>query len=90
MTWKVGPRTAARYGPSGLISHPDNPRSWATDIYIALGVCLGIAAIFVVLRLYVKLAITRMKGWDDCEFLHTAILLEANSGRGMPYRTGET
>lgn len=77
--------TSAVYGnlpvsnpPPGSISNFDHPQTLAIDIFVGVGVCLGLAFAFVLLRLYVRLAVTRTWGWDDCELLHTVIVFEAH------------
>ena len=51
--------------PVGVLPNFDNPATRDTEIYVGMGICIGITTIFVTLRLYVKLAITHMWGWDD-------------------------
>lgn len=53
--------------PPGVIPNFDHPQSRVIDLRVGFPLCLGIALVFVILRLYVKLAITRMWGCDDCE-----------------------
>ena len=54
--------------PPGVVPNLDDPQSRAIDAYIGMGICIGITSVLVLLRVYVKLAITHLWGWDDCEF----------------------
>lgn len=54
--------------PPGVVPNFDHPQSRAIDVYVGMGVCIGITSILIILRVYVKLAVTHMWGWDDCEF----------------------
>lgn len=78
------------YIPPGVIPNFDHPQSRVIDLRIGLPICLGVALIFVLLRLYVKLAIIKMWNWDDGEFLRKITLLEAHSNRRLPDRICET
>lgn len=42
-----------------------------------MGICIGAAFVSMMLRVYVKLAVKHMWGWDDCESLEifTCIML---------------
>ena len=51
--------------PDGVLPNFVNPATRDTEIYVVIGVCMGIMLIFVTLRLYVKLVVTHMWGWDD-------------------------
>jgi len=51
--------------PVGVLPNFNDPATRAIEIYIGMGICIGITLFFVVLRLYVKLAVTHMWGWDD-------------------------
>ena len=55
--------------PPGVVPNFNKPPSRAYEMRIGIGVCIAISSIFLVLRLYVKLAITHAAGWDDCKFL---------------------
>lgn len=61
--------------PPGVIPNLDHPQSRAIEAHIGMGICIGVTLVFVVLRMYVKLAITHMWGWDDCESFEMAIYL---------------
>ena len=61
--------------PPGVVPNFDHPQSRATEAYIAMGICIGLTLVVVVLRIYVKLAVTHMWGWDDCESGEMAICL---------------
>ena len=54
--------------PPGVISNFDHPPSRAVVEYVGIGVCLGVTLVFVLLRIYVKVARTRAWGWDDGDF----------------------
>ena len=56
--------------PPGVIANLDDPQSRAMVGYIGIGISIGVALIFVLLRVYVKLAVTHLWGWDDCGSLH--------------------
>lgn len=45
----------------------DYQATCAVEAYVGMGVCMGVGLIFILLRLYVKLAITHQWGWDDSE-----------------------
>jgi hypothetical protein len=53
--------------PPSLIPNFDHPESRAVDAHVGIGGCIGITLVFVVLRLYVKMASTQLLGWDDCK-----------------------
>lgn len=53
--------------PVGVLPNLNNPSTRAIEIYVGMGICIGISLVFVLLRLYVKLAITHMWGGDDGE-----------------------
>lgn len=55
--------------PAGVVPDLDHPATRAVEAYIGIGVCIGIAVVFILLRLYVKAAITHQWGWDDGEWL---------------------
>lgn len=73
MTFYDYTNIAAGRPPPGVISNFDNPPTQATILYVGVGICLGVTLTFLLLRIYVKLAVTRAWGWDDgkslCEFL---------------------
>lgn len=51
--------------PVGVLSNFDSPPTRNTETYVGMGICIGITMVFVALRVYVKLVITHMWGWDD-------------------------
>lgn len=53
--------------PPGVIPNFDHAKSRAIDAHVAMGICIGLTTIFLLLRVYVKLAVTNMWGWDDCK-----------------------
>ena len=65
--------------PPGVISNFDSPESQAIILYVGVGVSLGITLVFMLLRVYVKLAVTRSWGWDDGESLHEFLLFSRSS-----------
>ena len=54
--------------PPGVVPNFHNPPSRAGEMRIGMGLCIGITSVLVVLRFYVKFAITHTPGWDDCKF----------------------
>jgi hypothetical protein len=54
--------------PDGIIPNFDNPASLESLGHTAMGVFIGITAAFIILRIYVKLTISKQWGWDDGEF----------------------
>lgn len=59
--------------PPGVVPNFDHPQSRALEAHVGMGICIGITFIVVILRIYVKLAITHMWGWDDCEHVDSMI-----------------
>lgn len=53
--------------PNGTFSNFDNPASLESLGHTAMGVFMAITAAFLILRIYVKLTITKQWGWDDGE-----------------------
>lgn len=53
--------------PPGILANFDHPVSRAVDAHVGMGISMGIALVFMALRLYVKLTVVRKWGWDDCE-----------------------
>ena len=53
--------------PPGTLANFDHPVSRAVDAHVGMGISMGIALVFMALRLYVKLRVMHMWGWDDCE-----------------------
>lgn len=53
--------------PPGVIPNFDHPQSRAFEVHTGMGICIGVTSVLVLLRVYVKLAVTHMWGWDDCE-----------------------
>ena len=76
--------------PPGVVPNLDHPQSQTIAQYVGIGICLGVALVFVLLRIYVKLAVTRAWGWDDGELLHAITFLEADCSRGLPFGICET
>ena len=56
---------SAAIPPDGVLPNFVNPTTRDTEMYVGIGVCIGLTLIFVPLRLYVKLVVTHMWGWDD-------------------------
>ena len=56
--------------PPGVVPNLNDPQSRAMDAYIGMGICIGVTSVFVVLRMYVKLGVTKSWGWDDCWSFH--------------------
>jgi hypothetical protein len=76
--------------PPGVIPNFDDPESRAIVMHIGISICLGVALVFVLLRIYVKLAVTRAWGWDDGELLYEVSFLEAHCNRVLPFGICET
>lgn len=53
--------------PAGVVPNLDHPQSRASQAYIAMGLFIAVDLVFVILRVYVKVAVTHNLGWDDCE-----------------------
>lgn len=70
--------------PPGVVHNFDHAQSRAIEGFIGMGVCIGITSVFVILRLYVKFAITHMWGWDDCKSLNMNIFLKTYANRCLP------
>ena len=71
--------------PPGVVPNFHNPPSRAGEMRIAMGLCIGITSVLVVLRFYVKFAITHTLGWDDCKFFpRKEVFFSANGSRGLP------
>ena len=70
--------------PPGVMPNFAHPQSRAYQAHIGMGVCIGVTSIFVVLRMYVKLAVTHKWGWDDCESFARAAGSSVNGSRGLP------
>ncbi|KAF2676574.1 hypothetical protein K458DRAFT_437229 [Lentithecium fluviatile CBS 122367] len=51
--------------PPGVLSNFDHPDTNADQGHIGMGICIALITIFMLLRIYVKSAITKMWGWDD-------------------------
>ena len=68
--------------PPGVLPDFDHPPTRTLEAYIGMGVCIGVTLVFIVLRLYVKSAITHQWGWDDGEFqkIGRAVYADKNSG----------
>lgn len=69
--------------PPGIISNFDHAPSRAIEAHIGMGICIGITLVFVLLRFYVKLAITQKWGWDDCEPFNNIFFIEAYNNRHL-------
>ena len=59
--------------PPGVLPNFEHPDSRATEVYVAIGICMSITLIFIILRLYVKLCVTHLWGWDDGKLSETAL-----------------
>ena len=51
--------------PAGVLPNFEHPQTRDMDLYVGIGLCIGITMVFIILRLYVKLCITQLWGWDD-------------------------
>ena len=54
--------------PPGVVPNFKNPPSLAQPIIAVHAVFLSLAVLFVALRLYTKIFLTRLLRWDDCEY----------------------
>ena len=68
--------------PPGVLPDFDHPPTRALEAYIGMGVCIGVTLVFIVLRFYVKSAVTHQWGWDDgeCQSKGLAVYADRNSG----------
>ena len=53
--------------PAGVLPNFEHLRTRQADAYVGMGICIGVTSMFILLRLYVKLFITQLWGWDDGE-----------------------
>jgi len=51
--------------PPGKETNFINPETFKTQAEISMNLCMAVAAVFIILRLYAKISITKMYGWDD-------------------------
>ena len=61
--------------PPNVVPNFVDPESRAYQMYIGMGVCIGIASIFMFLRLYVKVFISQTWNWDDCRLITHYLLI---------------
>ena len=54
--------------PAGQLSDFEHGEDRAFQAYVGMSIGLAITMVFVTLRLYVKMGVTRICGWDDCEY----------------------
>ena len=54
--------------PKGTLPNFDHPASLAQLGHVCMGIFMAVTAGFIILRIYVKLNITKQWGWDDGEF----------------------
>ena len=54
--------------PRGLTSNFIDPQNRQHDIIVALTLCMTLAAIAILMRMYTKLFIIRKMASEDCEF----------------------
>lgn len=64
--------------PPGVTPNFDHPQSRAIAAHIGMGICIGITSVLIILRVYVKLAITKFWGWDDWTCLMAYVLITAH------------
>lgn len=55
--------------PPGKETNFINPETFKTQAEISMNLCMAVAAVFIILRLYAKISITKMYGWDDGKLL---------------------
>ena len=56
--------------PAGSLPNFDHATTRDNDLYVGMGVCIGITTVFMLMRLYVKFAVTQLWGWDDGQYPH--------------------
>jgi hypothetical protein len=60
--------------PPGVVSNFVNPETRKSQGEISMTFCMAVGAVAILLRIYVKVFITKLYGWDDCEpHTHTQI-----------------
>ncbi|KAF1963611.1 hypothetical protein CC80DRAFT_557482 [Byssothecium circinans] len=72
--------------PPGLMSNFNNPETLKNSGEAAMSSCMVLGGIFIALRIYVKVFITKMYGWDDfwcvmayiCVVAHDAVSITSN------------
>ena len=72
--------------PPGVLPNFDSPPMRDTEIYVGMSILIGITIVFVTLRVYIKLVITHMWGWDDGAQSSEPSKIEADGGSGLPAR----
>ena len=71
--------------PPGVTPNFQHPQSRTIEAYVGMGICIGITAVLMFLRIYIKLAgMTHAWGWDDCESFKMDTCPHANGSRGLP------
>ena len=61
-----GPNSPVPAFPIGTVSNYNHPESRAEVSLIVYFLSLALAVVFVALRLYSRIVVTRSTGWDDC------------------------
>ncbi|KAF2843083.1 hypothetical protein M501DRAFT_1012451 [Patellaria atrata CBS 101060] len=51
--------------PDGMTSNFENPDTRHAEVHIGMGVTLSFTVVFIFLRIYAKLTVSRLWGWDD-------------------------
>lgn len=58
----------ARAPPPGVKPNFINPESRQNEMVAANAACLTIGILFLLMRLWTRLFLTRSIGWDDCKY----------------------
>ncbi|KAL8804675.1 MAG: hypothetical protein Q9200_005722 [Gallowayella weberi] len=62
--------------PSGTISNYTNPYS-IRNVYIPVSAgCVFFSSVFVIIRIWTKVVMKKVKGWDDCKFRRAAEIIK--------------
>lgn len=64
--WEIG-NLSAIPPPSGLLSSFSNPPTKGQWDIVTQAVCLTVATLLVVMRMYTKIRVLKNPGWDDCK-----------------------
>ncbi len=55
--------------PDGVIPNLNNPSNLDTYVILTISVCMTLATVAVLLRMYTKILITRSLAYEDCKWL---------------------
>lgn len=71
--------TPAMRPPPGVIPNFDNPVTRNSEMYTGVEVTIAFTTIFILLRFYCKLTVSRLWGWDDRMLTYLRNFLLADS-----------